>query len=256
VFTFPRNIPVAAHVSHGEPGVIYVVRYALIVFHTVFWASVVCVRALFGRNGEGAVRATRNWARWILWTSRVRVEVEGLENIAPDRSYVVMSNHQSAFDIAAIGATLPLSWRFVAKRELTRIPIFGRGLVAAGHIVIDRADKESSIRTLRQAAERVRSGTSVVVFPEGTRSRTGELGPFKSGGFHLALEAGVPVLPATVSGSRRITPPRSLRILSGRILVRYGKPVPTETLAKDDRERLKAEVRQAILAGFEPALQD
>ena len=167
-----------------------------------------------------------------------------------------MSNHQSAFDIAAIGATLPLSWRFVAKRELTWIPFFGWGLVAAGHVLIDRRDHERSVRSLRRAAERVRSGVSVIVFPEGTRSATGELGPFKSGGFHLAIEAGVPILPATVSGSRRITPPKSLRVESGPILVRYGKPIPTEGLATDDREQLKQEVRQAILAGFDPELQD
>jgi 1-acyl-sn-glycerol-3-phosphate acyltransferase len=236
--------------------VIYVVRYALIVLYTVFWASVACVEALLGRGGEGGVRAGRNWARWILGTSRVRVESEGLENIAPGRSYVVMTNHQSVFDITALAATLPLSWRFVAKRELTRIPIFGWGLVAAGHIVIDRRDNERSVRSLKRAAESVRSGVSVIVFPEGTRSATGEVGSFKSGGFHLAIEAGVPILPATVSGSRRITPPKSLRVESGSILVRYGKPIPTETLTIDDREQLKEEVRQAIVAGFEPALQD
>jgi 1-acyl-sn-glycerol-3-phosphate acyltransferase len=236
--------------------VIYVVRYALILFHTAFWASVVCVEALFGRGAEGGVRAARNWARWILGTSRVRVEIEGLENIAPDRSYIVMSNHQSAFDITALAATLPLSWRFVAKRELTWIPLFGWGLVAAGHIVIDRRDNERSVRSLRRAAESVRSGVSVIVFPEGTRSATGELGPFKSGGFYLAVEAGVPILPATVSGSRRIAPPKSLRVEPGRILVRYGKPIPTEARAIDDHEQLKEEVRQAILAGFEPSLQD
>ena len=235
---------------------IYVVRYALVVLSTVFWASVACVEALIGRGGEGGVRAGRNWARWILGTSRIRVDIEGLENIAPDRSYVVMSNHQSAFDIPALAATLPLSWRFVAKRELTRIPIFGWGLLAAGHIVIDRRDNERSVRSLKRAAESVRSGVSVIVFPEGTRSATGELGPFKSGGFYLAIEAGVPILPVTVSGSRRITPRRSLRVESGRILVRYGKPIPTETLTVEDRDQLKEEVRQAIVAGFEPALQD
>ncbi len=235
---------------------IYVVRYALIALYTVFWASVACVEALFGRGGEGGVRAGRNWARWILWTSRVAVEVEGLENIAPDRSYVVMPNHQSAFDITAIAATLPLSWRFVAKRELTWIPFFGWGLVAAGHFVIDRRNNERSVRSLRRAAERVQLGTSVIVFPEGTRGATGELGPFKSGGFHLAVEAGVPILPATISGSRRIAPPKSLRVESGRVVVRYGKPIPTEALADGDREQLKEEVRRAILAGFEPALED
>jgi 1-acyl-sn-glycerol-3-phosphate acyltransferase len=236
--------------------VIYVVRYALIVLQTAFWASVVCVEALFGHGGEGGVRAARNWARCVLWTGRIRVDVEGLENIAPGRPYVVMSNHQSVFDIPAIAATLPLSWRFVAKRELTWIPFFGWGLLAAGHIVIDRRDNERSVRSLKRAAERVRTGTSVIIFPEGTRSAAGHLGSFKSGGFHLAIEAGVPILPTTVSGSRRITPPGSLRVESGRILVRFGKPIPTEELAIDDREQLKAEVRRGIHAGFDPALQD
>jgi 1-acyl-sn-glycerol-3-phosphate acyltransferase len=236
--------------------VIYVVRYALSALYSVFWASVVCVEALFGRGGEGGVHAARNWARWILWTCRVPVEVDGLENIAPDQSYVVMANHQSAFDITALASTLPLSWRFVAKRELTWIPFFGWGLVAAGHVLIDRRDHDRSVRSLRRAADRVRSGVSVIVFPEGTRSATGELGPFKSGGFHLAIEAGVPVLPATVSGSRRVTPRGSLRIEPGPILVRYGKPIPTEALTIDEREQLKEEVRHAILAGSEPALQD
>jgi 1-acyl-sn-glycerol-3-phosphate acyltransferase len=236
--------------------VIYVVRYALVVLFTVFWASVACLEALIGRGGEGGVRAGRNWARWILGSSRIRVEIEGLENISPGRSYIVMSNHQSSFDIAVLAATLPLSWRFVAKRELTRIPFFGWGLLAAGHIVIDRRDHERSVSSLKRAAERVRSGVSVIVFPEGTRSATGEPGPFKSGGFHLAMEAGVPIIPATVSGSRRITPPKSLRIEPGRVLVRYGKPIPTEGLATDDREQLKQEVRKAILAGFDPGLQD
>jgi 1-acyl-sn-glycerol-3-phosphate acyltransferase len=236
--------------------VIYVVRYALVVLYTVFWASVACVEALLGFGGAGGVHAGRTWARWILGSSRVRVETEGVENIAPGRSYIVMTNHQSAFDIAALAATLPLSWRFVAKRELTRIPFFGWGLLAAGHIVIDRRDNERSVRSLKRAAQKVRAGASVIVFPEGTRSRTGEVGPFKSGGFYLALEAGAPILPATISGSRRITPPKSLRIEPGRILVRYGKPIPTEGLTTDDREQLKQEVRQAILAGFDPALQD
>ena len=234
---------------------IYVVRYALVALYTVFWASVACVEALLGFGGAGGLHAGRTWARWILATSRVRVDVEGLENIAPDRSYVVMTNHQSAFDIAALAATLPLSWRFVAKRELTRIPFFGWGLLAAGHIVIDRRDNQRSVRSLKRAAEKVRAGASVIVFPEGTRSRTGEMGPFKSGGFHLAIEAGVPILPATISGSRRITPPKSLRIEPGRILLRYGKPIPTEGLEVDAREQLKQEVRQAILAGLDPELQ-
>jgi len=236
--------------------VIYVFRYLLVALYTAFWGSVACFGFLVGRGGEIGLFAGRRYVRWILWSCRVQVETEGLEYIQRDQPYVVMSNHQSLFDIAVLADTLPLTWRFVAKRELTRIPFFGWGMLAAGHVVIDRQDNERSVRSLKLAAERVRSGTSVIIFPEGTRSPDGALRRFKSGGFHLAIEAGVPILPATVSGSRRITPRKSLRVESGLIRVRYGKPIPTAGLTSDDRERLKEQVRQAIAAGYDRSLQD
>jgi 1-acyl-sn-glycerol-3-phosphate acyltransferase len=235
--------------------VIYGVRYALISLYTAFWASVACVAALFGRGGEVGVFAARHWARWIQGSCGVEVVCEGLEHVAADQPCVVMSNHQSVFDITALASTLPLPWRFVAKRELTWIPFFGWGLLAAGHVVIDRGDNERSVRSMKLAAERVRKGTSVMIFPEGTRGTTAELRAFKSGGFHLAIQAGVPILPVSISGSRRITPPGSLRVESGQILVRYGEPIPTEGLSVDDRGRLKEQLRQALLAGFDPELQ-
>ena len=159
------------------------------------------------------------------------------------------------WDTAAIVATLPGSFRFVAKRELTWIPFFGWALAASGHVIIDRANHDSSVRSLERAAARVRDGKTVVIFPEGTRARTGELGEFKSGGFHLALAAQVPILPASVSGSSRITPPHSLRIESGRIHVHYGEPIPTAGLGLADRQRLKQLARGAIVAGFEQGLE-
>ena len=122
-------------------------------------------------------------------------------------------------------------------------------------MIIDRADHASSVRSLERAAARVRDGTTVVIFPEGTRQPSGKLGEFKSGGFHLALAAQVPILPVSVSGSSRITPPRSLRIESGRIHVRYGEPIPTAGLGLEDRQRLKELTRAAIEAGFEPELE-
>ncbi len=125
-------------------------------------------------------------------------------------------------------------------------------LVAGGHVIIDRSDHASSVRSLERAAARVRNGTTVVIFPEGTRQPSGKLGEFKSGGFHLALAAQVPILPVSVSGSSRITPPHSLRIESGRIQVRYGEPIPTAGLGLEDRQRLKELTRAAIMAGFEP----
>jgi 1-acyl-sn-glycerol-3-phosphate acyltransferase len=238
------------------PGVIYVLRYLLAALYTVFWSIPAMAAALVDRSGESVIWIGRTWLRWILATCRVKVVSEGAENVDPRQPYVFMSNHQSVFDIAAIITTIPVSFRFVAKRELLRIPFFGWALGLSNQIVIDRGNREKAVRTLRAAARRIRDGASVIIFPEGTRSPTGELREFKSGGFHLALEAGVPVLPVTVSGSQRITPKRSLRVESGEIKVVYGKPIATRGLGLDDRATLKERVREAIQQGFDPLYQE
>lgn len=233
---------------------IYAVRYALIVLYTIFWGSLACVIGLVDRSGNGIIWVARNWISWILASCRVEVVCEGLDRIDTSQPFVLMSNHQSVFDIAAFVHTWPTSFRFVAKRELTWIPLFGWALAMGGHVIIDRGRRERAVRSLESAAQRVREGTHVIIFPEGTRS-SGELMEFKSGGFHLAIQAGVPVLPISVSGSRRITPKRSLRIESGRILIRYGTPIPTQGLSVQDRQQLKDRVRAAIQAGLDPELQ-
>jgi 1-acyl-sn-glycerol-3-phosphate acyltransferase len=234
---------------------VYVLRYVLIVLYTVFWGILGLVLSALDRSGESVIWVARSWVRWILVSCGVQVEADGLEHFDHSGPYVVMANHQSVFDTAALVATLPVSFRFVAKRELTWIPFFGWALAASGHVIIDRSNRDSSVRSLERAAARVRGGVNVVIFPEGTRSLTGALGEFKSGGFHLALAAQVPILPATVSGSSRITPARSLRIESGRIRVRYGEPIPTAGLAIEDRKQLKERVRSAINAGYDPELE-
>lgn len=225
---------------------IYVVRYALISVYTVIAGTAACLVALFDRKGEITLWITRTWIAAILGTCGIRVEVEGIEHIAPDQPQIFMSNHQSVFDIAAIIETLPVSFRFVAKKELTRIPFFGWGLVAAGHIIVDRKDRERAVASLKKGAEQIRTGTNVIVFPEGTRSTDGSLGEFKSGGFHLALEAGVPIVPIRVTGSEKITPKRSLRIESGTMHIRYGEPIETSAFPFEEREKLKDAVREAI----------
>jgi 1-acyl-sn-glycerol-3-phosphate acyltransferase len=235
--------------------VIYVVRYLLVVLYTVVWGGIACLAAPFDRDGLAVVWCGRNWVRCIFWTCGIRADADGLANVPRDRPCVYMSNHQSVFDIAAIIATLPVAWRFVAKRELTWIPFFGWALAVGGQVIVDRRNREASVSSLARAAERVRAGANVIIFPEGTRSPDGSLREFKSGGFHLALHAGVPIVPIAVSGSRRISPKRSLRIHSGRVLVRYGEPIPTEGLGSDDRVLLKARVREAILKCYDPELQ-
>jgi 1-acyl-sn-glycerol-3-phosphate acyltransferase len=235
--------------------VIYVYRYLMIVLYTIFWGVIACFLGLLDRSGEGVIWVARQWVSWILATCRVDVVCEGLDRIDPKQPYVFMSNHQSVIDTAAIVATLPVSWRFVAKRELVWIPFFGWALGLGGHVIVDRGNHEKAIRSMKRAAQRIRAGTNVIIFPEGTRSPSGVMGPFKSGGFHLAIEAGVAILPITVSGTTQITPKGSLRIESGRVRILYGKPIQTAGLDLEARNRLKDDVRRAIEAGYDASLQ-
>ncbi len=230
-------------------------KVALCVLNTVFWGIPATLLGLLDRSGESVIWIARRWVAICLAICRVEVEAEGQENIDPRQPCVFMSNHQSNFDIAATIHTLPVSFRFVAKRELARIPIFGWALVLGGHIIIDRGNTEQAVRSLRRAAEKIRRGVNVIIYPEGTRSPTGRLAPFKSGGFHLALQAGVPIIPVSVSGSHRIAPKKSLRIRGGRVKVVYGRPIPTAGLGPEDRKLLMERVRAAILAGLDPELQ-
>lgn len=232
---------------------IYVVRFTLIVLYTVFWGVPAMLIAPF--SGEAIVWIGRTWISWIYRTCGVRVVAEGFDRFDRTQPHVVMSNHQSVLDIGALVLTLPLNWRFVAKRELTYVPFFGWALGLSDQIVIDRGNRTKAIRSLQRAAERVRGGISVIVFPEGTRSPTGRMRDFKSGGFHLAIESGVPILPATVSGSFDLIPKRSLEVRSGTIKVVYGEPITTAELSIEDRHALKERVRKAIEAGYDPVLQ-
>src|SRR5215475_1844323 len=147
----------------------------MIVLYTVFWGVVACLLAFVDRSGEGVIWVARHWVSWILATCRIEVECEGLDRIDSKQPYVFMSNHQSVIDTAAIVATLPVSWRFVAKRELVWIPFFGWALGLGGHVIIDRGHHDSAVRSLKRAADRIRTGTNVIIFPEGTRSESGVL---------------------------------------------------------------------------------
>jgi 1-acyl-sn-glycerol-3-phosphate acyltransferase len=232
-------------------------RLLLVAFYTLFVGLPVIAASPFDREARAVRALARVWVRWILRTYRIRIEVSGLENVPTHSPALFLSNHQSLVDIAAIVDTLPpsVAWRFVAKKELVRVPVFGWCLVATGQIIIDRGNREKAIRSLQRAAERIRAGASVIIFPEGTRSSRGSLRPFKSGPFHLAVAAQVPIVPVTVSGSQRITPKGSLYVHPGTVRIRFGEPIPTRGLEVDQRDELKARVRAAIAEGYDVALQ-
>ena len=216
---------------------------------TILLSSLVVASALLRVRGGIYEWAARSWSKWILAVSGVRVHLEGLENIRTDRPQIVVSNHASWYDVWSLAAYLPGLYHFVAKKELAKIPIFGSAWKAAGHISIDRSDRQSAIRTLRAAGEQMRAESArVVIFPEGTRSGTGELLPFKKGAFVLAMHTGVEIVPTAVLGGARILPKGGWRVRAGTIIVRFGVPIATEGCSDQDRDELIERVRSAIEA--------
>jgi 1-acyl-sn-glycerol-3-phosphate acyltransferase len=230
---------------------LHIPRAAAILLYTLVLGPVCCLVALFDRSGAIPLSIARLWIRWILWTCGIEVQASGLEKLAPERPCLYMSNHSSMYDIAAILITLPGPVRFVAKRELVRVPVFGWAMALSGHLVVDRGNRAKVIESLQRGVALLRGGASLVVFPEGSRSPEGQLRNFKNGGFQMALDAGVPVVPVSIMGSGRLTRGGTWRVDGGRVRVDYGAPIPTEGLGPGDRPLLKKTVRQAILAGLE-----
>ncbi len=228
--------------------------YLFAAFSTFFFGSVVFFGALFRLRGRIYFWATSQWGRSLLWASASRVRVHGAESIDWNRPHVLVSNHIGAFDILALAASVPVPYHFVAKKELEKIPIFGPAWKNAGHISIDRANRQKALASLRQAAEIInRDGGVVIIFPEGTRSRTGELQPFKKGAFTLALEAQVPVIPAVVVGSDRIMPSDTRAIRPGTVDLYFGDAVEVAGRSAEDVDRLIAEVRLSMQQMLERA---
>jgi len=196
----------------------------------------------------------RRWCSWLLRAAGVRVALEGTEHLEGSEGQILVANHVSWFDVLVLAAHLPVEYRFIAKKELENVPIFGPAWQACGHISIDRDDRASAIRSLDEAGRQIRDDdVTVILFPEGTRSPTGALLPFKKGAFVLAIQAGVRVVPAAISGSRRVMRKGSWWIRSGTIRVRFGEPIDVEGYGEKDRGRLTALARARISTMLEDA---
>ncbi|NIR44203.1 MAG: 1-acyl-sn-glycerol-3-phosphate acyltransferase [Gemmatimonadetes bacterium] len=179
----------------------------------------------------------------MLWASGTPVTAIGLEHIDRDDPQVVACNHQSMWDVWTLAATVPRRTHFVAKKEIRKIPIFGRAAAAAGHVYIDRGNRAAAVQSLKLAGRRIRENNSTaVVFPEGTRSLTGDLQPFKKGPFIMAIEAGVPIVPTVVDGTFDILPKRGFVLRPQPITVWFGEPVDTTNFEHEDRDALIARV--------------
>lgn len=180
----------------------------------------------------------RWWSRTIARFAGVEVRVEGLENIAPDRPYIFAANHQSQFDIFALDGFLMVDFRWMAKKELFRIPFVGPAMRLAGSIPIDRSRGRQAMKSLAEAARRIASGTSVVIFPEGTRTLDGRLQPFKSGAMYLAIKSGVDIVPMAIIGGFEIMPKGSFLTRPGRIVIKIGQPVSSKDFTQQEKQQL------------------
>jgi 1-acyl-sn-glycerol-3-phosphate acyltransferase len=201
------------------------------------------------RKGRLFLWVSRNYSRIVLMALGVRVTSRGLENIDLQKPYVFMANHASHADAPVLASVLPHPLHWVFKKELSKIPVLGWVLLACGQIMIDRSDPEGARAALKKAFSELSGNSSVMILPEGTRSRDGKLRPFKKGGFWMALDAGFPIVPVRVSGTRGIVAAGSLRIRPGRVLVEVFPPVPTEGKGPADLPELMSRVREALLSG-------
>ena len=214
---------------------------------TIALSSFVVIAAMLRLDEKWYDQIAHTWGRWIIKLSGVHVDVEGLENIRMDEPQIFASNHVSWYDVFALAAFIPKRYRFVAKAELGKIPIFGRAWQQAGHVSVNRQDRTQAIKALEEFGRVIREDkSSIVIFPEGTRSHTNEMLPFKKGAFMLALHTHVDIIPVGISGSRDVMRKGDWRVRDGRIIVRFGEPIPTAGYNERNREELVALVRSRI----------
>ena len=191
------------------------------------------------------------WAKSILAVSCIKITVKGFSRIDPAGHYIYMSNHQSNFDIPALISCLPVHFRWIAKAELFKIPVFGCAMKRAGHISIDRSNRKSAFKSLKNAASIIRNGVSVLIFPEGTRSLDGNIGQFKNGGFVLAVDSGIPVVPVIIHGTWPVMPKNRILVKPGNVILEIQRPVKTSDYTRKTKDDLMKKIKQTICKSFE-----
>lgn len=229
----------------------------------IFWAVIdtlvmflpITISALLSRTGHFTLSISNIWAWILLKISFVTVKVTGREKIEKGVSYIIISNHQSHYDILALVTHLGIQFRWIIKKELRKVPLFGYALHASKNVFIDRRDKESSIAGIREGMEQLPDDVSIIFFAEGTRSEDGTIGAFKKGGFITALEGNRPILPVTVIGSRKIMPKGSLTFSPGEIHIVISDPIPTTEYSQETIESLMERTRTAIVRNYSDSLK-
>jgi len=219
---------------------------------TVFWATVSVLGSLVSGKGTLQHFCMRRWSKDNLWLSRARVEIEGLEHIDRSRPQILVANHSGLHDILSLSACLPIQFRWIAKKSLFRVPFMGWHMRRSGYIAVDRENPREAAKSIVEAAKIIHDGVNAIAFPEGTRSRTGDLGKFHSGAFSLALRTGVPLVPVTLDGSHRVIVPKTLQVNPGVIIrIKIGPPLDLSSYVKGEKHRLMEDVFQIMSGDLE-----
>jgi 1-acyl-sn-glycerol-3-phosphate acyltransferase len=216
--------------------------------YTVVLGTISLLSSVLDRSGDFGHRCARAWARLILKTTGVRVRVSGLEHLDPSRSYVFAANHQSIYDIPIVFTALPYQLRIVAKDSLRKIPFLGWHLQRTGHLLVDRSRPGAGV--VKKMARLVGEHHSLIVFPEGTRSVDGTVARFKGGSFVLAHEAGVPIVPISISGSRHVMKKGRLMVCPGEVTVTVHAPIETSGVARRAVRELADRAREIVVGGM------
>ena len=231
------------------------IRTLFIIFWTLiltgFFAVILILTSFVSTGGETPHKVARIWAKYILAASNIKVTVKGLSNLNRTGSYIYMPNHMSNFDIPVLQAYLPVQFRWLAKAELFKIPIFGYAMKRAGYISINRFDRKSAIQSLNNASEIIRNGTSVIIFPEGTRSQNQNIQSFKKGGFVLAIDSGVPIIPVIIHGTWRIMQKKHILVRPGNVVLEIKKPINTSDYTRETKEDLMEKVRNIVMDSYD-----
>jgi len=205
------------------------------------------VSCLLDRSGHWPSIFQRIWVHWLLRTNGIRLRLRGIENLKQGQSYILVSNHASLLDIPGIISAFPFAVRFLAKKSLLRIPVFGWYLYLSGHILIERDSVKSALKGLKRASSALQQGISVIVFPEGTRSLDGEVKEFKGGAFLLAQNSKSPLVPIGISGSFEMLPRTGWCFRPGIMHIRIGEPISTRDLSPQESRNLMGTVRHTII---------
>jgi len=227
----------------------YIAKLCVLLAVTVPLAFATIVLGPLDPHGKRVYRINQFWTWLIIRMGRISLNVRGLENLESGQQYVFMVNHQSNVDIPVLVQSLPrFQLRWIAKKELLWVPLFGWAMWATKHITVDRSDPLDAVKSLERARKRLAAGISIVVFPEGTRSHDGHLLPFKKGGFLLAAKTRTQIVPVTIVGSANLLPAGAWRLRPGTIEVFVDKPISTESYRVGKLRALTDQVRQIIAA--------